>query len=122
MVIFDNESLFESGTAGFQIGPIRLRHAIQHAPGSIGARLDCQGTEARQIKQLGELIADDPVELQARVDAVRQKLDGLPYTLVDSLGRTWPGVVMTEIEADEFIRVGARWKTAYRIQYLQVIP
>ena len=121
MVTFDSEPLFESGTARFLIGPIRLRHAIQHAPGAIGARLDSRGTEARQIKQSGELIANDPIELRVRVDAIEKRLDGLSHTLVDNLGRTWSDTVMTEVEADVFTRVGARWKTAYRIEYLQVI-
>lgn len=122
MVTFDSKSLFESGTTGFLIGPIRLRHTIQYAPGSIGAQLDSQGTEARQIKQIGEFIANSPSELQAHLDAIREKLDGLPYTLIDNLGRTWPDAVMTEVKAEVFVRVGARWKTAYQIKYVQVIP
>jgi hypothetical protein len=122
MVTFDSETLFAGGTTRFRIGPVKLRHAIQHTPGSLGARLDSQGTETRRIKQSGVLIADDPAELQGRVDAIRGKLDGLPYTLVDDLGRTWADTVMIEVDAETFTRIGARWKTSYQIEYLQVIP
>lgn len=122
MVTFDNEPLFESGTSRFWIGPVELRHAIQHVPGSLGARIDAQGTQARRIKQAGVLIADDPLALQARVDAIRQKLDGQAHTLVDNLGRSWSDTVMIRIEAGDFVRVGARWKVNYRIDYLQAIP
>ena len=122
MVVFDNESLFASGTVRFEIGPVKLRHAIQHSPGSIGSRLDAQGLEARQIVQSGTLVADTPAALQIVTDAIRQKLDGRSYTLVDDLGRSWTDTVMTEYEVGPFTRIGARWKTAYRIEYLQVIP
>lgn len=122
MVTFDNEPLFDPGTSRFQFGPIKLRHAIQHMPGSSGAKIDAQGTEARQISQVGVLIANDPLALQARIDAIRQKLDGLPHTLVDHLGRTWADVVMASLDAEEIVRIGARWKVSYRIEYLQAIP
>ena len=122
MVTYDNDSLFASGTTHFLIGPITLRHALQNTPGSIGARIDAQGTEARWIRQTGELIADDPAALQNMVDSIRQKVDGQPYLLVDDLGRSWPDTVMVECEAVEFVRVGARWKTGYTIKYLQVKP
>ena len=122
MVTFDNEDLFESGTARFQIGPIRLRHTIKYTLGSIGGQLNSQGTEVREINQSGELIADDALKLQARVDAIRNKLDGLSHTLVDNLGRIWSDTVMIEVQAEVFTRVGMRVKTAYRIEYLQVAP
>lgn len=121
MVTFDNQPLFDPGTSRFQVGPIRLRHAVQHMPGSLGSRIDAQGTEARRIIQAGVLIANDPLALQARVDAVRQKLDGRAHTLMDNLGRSWPDTVMIRIDAEEFVRVGARWKVGYRIEYLQAI-
>lgn len=122
MATFDNESLFDSGTVRFKIGPVKLRHAIQHAPGSIGAMLDNQGLEARRIVQSGKLVADTPVALQGLADAIRAKLDGRSYTLVDNLGRAWSDTAMIEFEMDPFTRIGARWKSAYRITYLQVIP
>ncbi len=121
MVTFNNESLFGSGPARFKIGPIKLRHTVQHPPGSRGVRIDQQGTEAREINQAGVLIADTPGELQVQVDAIEQKVDGLPYTLIDSVGRAWSNVVMLEVGVDSFERVGARWKAAYRVKYLQVI-
>ena len=121
MVTFDNQPLFAPGTSRFQIGPVELRHAVQHMPGSLGARIDAQGTEARRIIQTGVLIADDPVALQARVDAVRQKLDGRTHTLVDNLGRTWPDTVMIRLDAENYARVGARWKAIYRVEYMQAI-
>lgn len=121
MVTFDNQPLFDPGTSRFRIGPVKLRHAVQHLPGSLGARIDAQGTEARQITQSGVLIADDPAALQARVDAIRQKLDGRAHTLVDNLGRSWPDTVMTRFDAEDFVRVGARWKVGYRIEYLRAI-
>ncbi len=122
MVTFDNESLFESGSARFKIGPIKLRHAIQHPPGSLGARIDGQGTEARRISQAGVLIADTPAELQVLVDAIENKIDGLAYVLSDNLGRVWNNTVALEFQAETFIRIGARWKASYRVEYLQVIP
>ena len=121
MVTFDNQPLFEPGTSRFQIGPTQLRHTVQDMPGSLGARIDAQGTEARRIIQTGVLVADDPVALQARIDAVRQKLDGRAYTLIDNLGRSWPDTVMTRLDAEAFVRIGARWKVGYRVEYLQVI-
>jgi phage protein U len=120
MVTFDNQSLFGSGPARFKVGPIKLRHTVQHPPGSRGARLDPQGAEAREITQAGVLIADTPGELQDLVDAIEDKVDGLAYTLIDSVGRAWSSVVMLEVDADAFERVGARWKAAYQIEYLQV--
>jgi len=122
MVTFDNEALFGSGPCRFRIGPVRLRHAVQHPPGSHGARVDAQGTEARSITQTGVLIADDPAALRTLTDAIREKLDGLTHTLVDNLGRTWPDTVMIQFEAQEAVRVGARWKTAYKVEYLRVMP
>ncbi len=122
MVTFDNEVLFESGTSRFLIGPIKLRHAVQNSPGSVGARLDAQGVEARQIKQVGELLADDPSGLQAIIDSIKQKMDGFPHLLTDNLGRDWPDTVMAEFEAGDFVRVGARWKTVYTVKYWQVKP
>lgn len=121
MVTFDNQPLFGSGTCRFLIGPIKLRHTIQDMPGSLGAKIDAQGTEARQIIQVGTLIADDPVALQARVDAVRQKLNGRAYTLIDHLDRPWPDTVMVRLDAEDFVRIGARWKVGYRIEYLQAV-
>ena len=121
MVTFDNQSLFGSGPARFKIGPIRLRHTVQHPPGSRGARLDQQGTEAREIKQTGVLIADTPAELQKLIEVIESKVDGLSHTLTDNVGRVWSNAVMLEVDADSFERVGARWKAAYRVEYLQVI-
>ncbi len=121
MATLDNEMLFDPGTSRLRVGPIKLRHTIQDMPGSLGARIDAQGTQARQITQTGVLIADGPAALQARVDAVRRKLDGRAHTLADNLGRSWPDTVMTRFDAQEFVRVGARWKVGYRIEYLQAI-
>ena len=122
MMIFDNEALFGSGPARFKIGPVKLRYAIQDSPGSLGARLDGQGTEARRINQAGVLVADTTDELQAQVDAIENKVDGFAHVLIDSLGRVWSNTVMLEFDTDSFERVGARWKAAYRVEYLQVIP
>jgi hypothetical protein len=122
MMTFDNEPLFGSGVARFKIGPVKLRNAIQHAPGSLGVRLDRQGTEARRINQAGVLISDTTEELRAQVDAIEIKIDGLAHTLVDNIGRVWNNAVLLEFDTDSFERVGARWKTAYRVEYLQVIP
>jgi hypothetical protein len=122
MVTFDNAQLFASGPTRFKIGAVELRHAEQHSPGSLGVRLDSQGTLARKMTQGGSLIADNSVELQTLVDSIEAKLDGLPHTLVDNLGRVWSDTVMLRFDADEFVRIGARWKAAYRVEYLQVIP
>lgn len=122
MVTFDNESLFDSGSSRFKIGPIKLRRAIQHPPGSLGARINGQGIEARRISQAGVLIADTPAELQMLTDAIEKKIDGLAYVLSDNLGRVWNNTAALEFQAEIFVRVGARWKTSYRIEYLQVIP
>jgi len=122
MVTFDNESLFDSGPARFKIGPVKLRHTVQNPPGSLGARIDAQGTEARRISQAGVLIVDTSAELQALVDAIENKIDGLAHVLSDNLGRVWNNTVALEFQAETFVRVGARWKTSYRVEYLQVIP
>lgn len=122
MVTFDNAQLFASGPTRFKIGTVELRHAIQQTPGSLGVRLDNQGMQARKITQGGSLIADGPAQLQTMVDSIEAKIDGLPYTLVDNLGRVWSDTVMLRFDADEFVRVGARWKASYRVEYLQVIP
>ncbi len=122
MVTFDNELLFGLGVASFKIGPVKLRHTVQHPPGSRGVRLDGQGTEARRINQAGVLVANTTVELQAQIDAIENRIDGIAHTLVDNVGRVWNDVVLLELDRDPFERVGARWKTAYRTKYLQVIP
>lgn len=122
MVTFDNEALFGAGTSRFKIGLVKLRHAVQQPPGSRGSRIDAQGTEARQITQTGVLIADNPASLEELTGAIRTKLDGLPHLLIDNLGRQWPDTVMTAFEAQESVRIGARWKTTYKVEYLQVIP
>lgn len=121
MVTFDDQTLFGPGPARFKIGPIKLRHAIQHPLGSRGVRIEHQGTEAREFRQTGVLIDDTPERLQVIIDAIESYIDGLPHTLVDSVGRTWNDTVMLEAEADPFVRAGARWKASYRITYLQVI-
>lgn len=121
MVTFNNEALFESGPARFSVGPIKLRHAIQHPPGSSGVRVDHQGVEAREIKQSGTLIEDTPEALQSVVDVIEAWVDGLSHTLVDNVGRVWNDTVMLEVDVDPFVRVGARWKASYKIKYLQVI-
>jgi hypothetical protein len=122
MATFDSEQLFGSGPTRFKIGAVELRHAVQQPPGSLGVRLDSQGTQARKITQGGSLIADSSAQLQALADSIEAKLDGLPHTLVDGLGRVWSDTVMLRFDADEFVRVGARWKASYRVEYLQVFP
>lgn len=121
MVTFDGESLFGSGPVRFKFGPVQSRHAIQHPPGSRGTRLDCQGTEAREIKQSGVLIADSATDLQSLVQAIEGKVDGQTHLLVDNLGRTWSDIAMLRVDAEPFERVGARWKSEYRIEYLRVL-
>ena len=121
MVTFDNESLFGSGPVRFKTGPVKLRHAIQHPPGSRGVRIDPQGTQAREITQSGVLIADTPELLQTQIDTIESKVDGFAYTLVDHVGRAWEQVVMLEAKAEALERIGARWKAVYAIKYLQVV-
>lgn len=121
MVTFDNEPLFGSGAARFKAGPVKLRHTVQHPPGSLGVRLDHQGTEARRIDQSGVLIADTAGGIQAQIDAIENKIDGLPHILADSVGRVWSDTVLLAFDTDPLERVGARWKAGYRVEYLQVI-
>lgn len=122
MVTFDNEQLFGPGPARFKFGALKLRHAAQSLPGSRGVHLDPQGTQARQIFQAGTLISDSPDGLRKQVAAVEAKVDGLSHTLIDNLGQSWPDTVMLEFKAEAFTRVGARWKAAYQVEYLQVVP
>lgn len=122
MVTFDNDRLFGSEAVRFKIGPVKLRHAVQHSPGSHGVRVESQGTEGRRIDQDGVFIANTVGELQTRIETVENKIDGLAYVLVDSLGRVWGGTILIEFDAETFERVGARWKVSYHAEYLQVIP
>ena len=122
MITFDGEPLFGSEAAKIKIGPVKLRHAVQQSPGSRGMRIDHQGAEARRINQSGVLVADSPGGLQLQVGFIESKIDGLAYTLVDGFGRVWSNAVLIEFDVEPFERVGARWKAAYRAEYLQVIP
>jgi hypothetical protein len=121
MATFDNELLFNSGPTRFKIGKVVLRHAAQQPPGSMGVRLESQGREARQITQEGTLTGDTPEQLQQLVDAIEAKVDGLAYKLVDDLDRDWNNVAMLSFDTEPYIRIGARWKTEYRVEYLQVL-
>ncbi|MFW6059379.1 MAG: hypothetical protein ACODAQ_04315 [Phycisphaeraceae bacterium] len=118
-ITFDNEFLFTSGPARIHVGGRSLRHATEHALGARGVQLFSQGVEGRPITQTGVLIADASEQLQQQVDAIEAKLDGVPRLLVDHLDRTWPNVVMVKFEPAAFTRLGPRWKTDYRIEYLQ---
>lgn len=121
MATFDNELLFSSGPTRFKIGKVVLRYAAQQPPGSMGVRLESQGREARQITQEGTLTGDTPEQLQQLVDAIEAKVDGLPYKLVDDLDRDWKNVAMLSFDTEPYVRIGARWKTGYRVEYLQVL-
>jgi len=122
MPTFDNESLFNSGPTRFKIGKVVLRHAAQQPPGSMGVRLDSQGREARQIIQAGTLLGDTPEQLQQQVDAIEVKVDGLPHILIDNFDRVWNNTAMLSFDPEPYVRVGARWKADYRVEYLQVLP
>ncbi len=122
MVLLDNDAIFASGTAVLQMGPIKLRHTIRNTPGSYGARLDIEGKQVRQIDQVGCLIADTSLDLQALIDAIQSKLDGLTHTLFDEHGKAWTDCVMISFKSGAFIRIGARWRCDYTIEYLQVKP
>ena len=118
-ITFDNEDLFSSGPARVEVAGASLRYASERPLSARGVKLFSQGLKGREITQKGVLTADTPEELHAQIEAIEQKLDGLPRTLVDHLERTWQNVVMLTFEPAPFDRLGVRWKTAYRIEYLQ---
>lgn len=118
-ITFDNEELFSSGPARVDVGGVTLRHAKHRPLSARGVKLFSQGLSGRTITQTGTLTADTPEALHAQIQAIERKLDGMPRTLVDDLDRTWLNVVMLAFEPAGRVRLGTRWKTTYRIEYLQ---
>ena len=122
MSLFGGEDLFNSGSHNFHIGGLSLRHVLNETPGSRGVQISSLGQHGRSIEQQGDLLADDPDKLRLLTDAIEMKLDGLSYTLVDHFNRSWLNTVMLVFDPSPEIRLGARIKVSYRIQYLQLVP
>ena len=118
-VTLDDERLFDSGPARVHVGPLRLRHATQEPLDATAAHLFAQGLAARPITQTGTLIADDRDALQAQIDAIESKADGVPRTLRDELDRVWPNTVLISVHPGAPARLGTRWRSEYRIEYVQ---
>ena len=118
-ITYGSDDLFSSGPARVDVGGLSLRYAQQKPLSARGLRLFSQGLSGRVITQTGELTADTAEGLHGQREAIEQKLDGCPRALVDDRGRTWSGVVMVAFEPGQLMRLGVRWKVAYRIEYVQ---
>ncbi len=122
MSSFDAQDLFSSGPHRFHIGGLSLRHVLHETPRSRGVQLSSQGVHGRAITQTGDLLADDPTQMRNLTDAIESKLDGHSHELIDVTGRSWPNTVMISFDPQPLARVGTRWRTPYRINYLQATP
>ena len=122
MSTFDGEDLFGSGPHRFHVGGLSLRHVLNETPGSRGIQLSHLGHHGRSISQVGDLIADDPGQMQALLSAIEAKLDGKIHTLIDDVGRAWMNTVMLSLDLKPMTRVGIRWQNPYSIQYIQTMP
>ena len=118
-ITFGNKALFDSGPARVHIGGRSLRHATEPTLTAQQSHVFSQGTAPRTITQTGALIADTADDVQTLAEAIEQKLDGTPRSLVDHLGRTWADTVMVKFEPAPATQLGTRWKIDYRIEYLQ---
>lgn len=120
MTTFNGLDLFSSGPHRLEIGGRTLRHVLHQPPGSDGVQLGAQGRSGRAIAQVGDLVADDALQMGQLIDALEATMDGRPHDLVDEDGVVWSNVVMLSFEPQALTRLGARVRTHYRIQYLQV--
>ncbi len=119
---FGGEDLFGSGPHRFEVGGLSLRHVLHETPGGRGVELSSLGRSGRSIKQAGDLVADDPNQLQGLIGVIEAKLDGGIHTLIDDTGRSWLNTVMLSIDLSPVTQVGNRARVSYRIAYLQVTP
>lgn len=122
MSSYAGEDLFGSGPHRFHVGGLELRHVLHETPGGRGVGLSSQGLQGRAVGQSGELVADDPGQMQQLINAIEAKVDGRGHTLVDEHGRSWGGVVMVKFRPGPLVRVGGRVRVSYRVDYFQTTP
>ncbi len=121
-VSFNGENLFDSGPCRLHTGGRQLRHTLQSPISGDGEALRSDGRTGRGITQTGRLAADSLVGLKLLGDAIEDKLDGLPATLIDQEGNELQNVVMVRFEPGAARRIGPRWMVDYRVEYVQVTP
>ena len=122
MSSFDSDNLFDSGPCRFSIGGRSLQHDRHASPHGQGEHIIGQGRSARAIEQHGQLLSDTAEQMTALCESIEAKLDGLGHDLVDDRSRTWTNTVMLAFEPQPLIRIGKRYRRAYRIKYLQTLP
>ena len=122
MSSFDGQDLFSSGLHSFDLGAVTLRHDTATPPDRRGTRVTAAGVTGRAITQRGELVADNAPQMHALAAAIEAKLDGLPHTLVDHLGRVLPNTVMLAFRPATVEPLGQRVRVRYAIDYVQTTP
>ena len=114
------ESLFSSGPGEVTPGPW-LRETIRRGFAGLDGELAMDlGRRSRSIEQTGRLQAEDVPSLQAIIDAIDAKADGLSYTLIDGLGRTFDRVIIEKFSLKTPVRKGRGYWCDYSITYRQL--
>jgi len=119
MVTFDGQALFSSGPHDLRVGATALRHERTHSPRQDGTTLHVDGQTARDLRQVGWLIADSQVELDALVAGIEALIDGCEHTLVFN-GRDFEHVVMVVFTPGPVRRIGPRVGMKYETRYVQL--
>ena len=119
MSTYKSQDLFSSGPHAFRVHGLSQRHQLVEQPGADGARVIALGRIARAIEQFGVLYGDSIAGLQATLDAIEAAGDGSAGELVDDLGRTWPRMVLLEINFARIRRAGVRYGVNYTARYVQ---
>lgn len=119
MTRYKNLNLFSSGPHRITDRGPEQRHLAHAPPGADGAVITTTGHEPRRFDQTGTLLADDPADLQAQLDAIEAAMDGRSGPLVDDLGRTHEHTLMTRFEPGPIHRRGGRFAVDYTATYLR---
>lgn len=122
MWTLDAQPVFADAECSVRRSADRLRHATQTPVHGHGTTVVAQGREAVEWEQVGRLVADDRAQLEATLDAIRERLDGRPRTLAEDGGGSHPALVMTAVHAEPPERFGPRWAVRFTVRYLQVTP
>jgi len=122
---FNGENLF--GSSGYRVEGQGLkvdRHEFGF-PGDDGSFLVNHGVRQRRYRIVGVLEAVSVESLAAGIRAIEEYIaDGGEYTLVDSLGQSYPSVVLLDFvpKGPRELTTAGTWRLEYEVPFVQLDP
>ncbi len=112
-IFFDDET-FEVKVKTLKRGTVQ-----RFAAGLDGQITIDLGLRDRKLEQIGQLRAKSEAELQRKIDAINELIDGQLHTLKCSDGRVFDNLLIETFETESVVKGGAYISCSYHITYIQ---